>query len=209
MNSFGPLDTIDPNITSRQPNRKPKVAQQQTSQAPVPFDRKGSEAPVSETATSAAESLPLITRPSLTGMPSFQRPRKRVVWRNKACFIALPLEDEVGRRTTRESYLSPNDFERRLEDWKNHGFDTRGFTLAPQATGLDSPFLEGQSRAVHPDPEDEKRERADGPYRVSIPDQRHWVRTSPKQRFCSRPNLPLQDILGEQKHLDYWDPARD
>ena len=200
MNSPGPLDTMDPNVTSRQPNGKPKAAQQPTSQAPVPFDRKGSEAPVSETATSGAESLPHVMRPSLTGMPSFQRPRKRVIWRNKACFVALPLEDGFGRRTGRKSYLSPNDFEKRLEDWKNHGFDTSGFTLAPEASDLDSP-LEGQSRAVHPDPEDEKRERANGSYRVSIPDQRHWVRTSPKQRFCSRPNLPLQDVLGEENIL--------
>ncbi|KAF6234417.1 hypothetical protein HO173_007450 [Letharia columbiana] len=174
MNSLGPLDTMDPNIPSRQPIGKLQPAQQPTSRAPPPCDRKGSEAPVSGMATNAAEGQSHVTRPSLASVPSCQRPRKRVIWRNKACFIALPLEDEFGRKTSRESYLSPTDFERRLEDWKNHGFDTNGFTLVPQTSSSHSPRLEGQSRAVHPDPEDEKRERADGTYHVNIPDRRHW-----------------------------------
>lgn len=180
MASSGPLDTMDPNIPSRQPNGKLEAIQQPTSRAPPPFDRRTSEAAVSASAMDAAGGLSHVSRPSLTAMPSFQRPRKRVVWRNKACFIALPLEDECGRKTSRESYLSPDDFDRRLKDWKNHGFNTNGFTLAPQTSDSKSSPLEGQSRAVHPDPEDEKRERADGKYRVNIPDRRHWVCIIPK-----------------------------
>ena len=175
MDSLGPLDTLDPNVPSRQYTGKLQAIQEPTSSAQPPSDRKKSEAPVSGTVTNTAEGHLHVTRPSITGMLSFQRPRKRVVWRNKACFIALPLEDEFGRKTSRESYLSPNDFERRLNDWKDHGFNTNGFTLAPQISDSHSPHLEGQSRAVHPDPEDEKRERADGKYRVNIPDWRHWV----------------------------------
>ena len=175
MNSLGPLDTMDPNIPSRQPNGKLQAAEQPTSRAPPPLDRKRSEASVSGTVTNAAGDHSHVTRPSLTVVSSFQRPRKRVLWRNKACFIALPLEDESGSRTSRESYLSPDDFEKRLKDWKTHGFDTNGFTLAPQTSDSHSPYLEGQSRAVHPDPEDEKRERAEGAYRVNIPDRGHWV----------------------------------
>ena len=180
MNSLGPLDTKDPNIPSRQPNGKSQAAQQPMSGATLPFDRKRSEASISETATSPAGGISHGTRPSLTGMPSFQRPRRRVIWRNKACFIALPLEDESGRSTSREDYLSPDDCARRLEDWKNQGFNTNGFTLALQSSDSQLPCLEGQSRAVHPDPEDEKRERADGIYRVCIPDRRQWVRISSK-----------------------------
>ena len=177
MTSLGPLDAMDPNIPTRQPKGKLEAAQQPISRAPLPLDHNRSEATISEPATSASRGLSPVTRPFLTGMPSFQRPRKRVIWRNKACFIALPLEDEFGRSTSRERYLSPDDFVRRLKDWESQGFNTNGFTLAPQNYDSLSPTLEGQSRAVHPDPEDEKRERADGAYRVNVPDQRHWVCT--------------------------------
>lgn len=203
MNSLGPLDTMDPNIPSRQPIGKLQPAQQPTSRAPPPCDRKGSEAPVSGMATNAAEGQSHVTRPSLASVPSCQRPRKRVIWRNKACFIALPLEDEFGRKTSRESYLSPTDFERRLEDWKNHGFDTNGFTLVPQTSSSHSPRLEGQSRAVHPDPEDEKRERADGTYHVNIPDRRHWVCIFPDPYFPISNQFCLQDMVREEKLSRY------
>lgn len=174
MDSLGPLDTLDPNIPSRQSNGKLQDVQQPISKAQPPFDRNKTEAPAPKTVTNATGGHS--HRPSLTGIPSFQRPRKRVVWRNKACFIALPLEDEFGRKTSKESYLSADEFERRLNDWKTHGFDTNGFTLAPQTSDSHSPHSDGQSRAVHPDPDDEKRERDHGRYRVNIPDRRHWVR---------------------------------
>ena len=187
MDSLGPLDTLDPNIPSRQLNGKLQAVQEPTLRAPPPFDRKKSEALVTTTVTNATGGHS--HRPSLVGVPSFQRPRKRVVWRNKACFIALPLEDEFGRKTSRESYLSPADFEKRLNDWKTHGFNTNGFTLAPQFSDPHPPHLDGQSRAVHPDPDDEKRERADGKYRVNIPDRRHWVRK------LLIPSFPIPDIF--------------
>ena len=178
MTSPGPLDAMDPNVPTRQPKGKLQAAQQPISRARLPLDHNRSEATISEPSTIASRGLSPVTRPFLTGMPSFQRPRKRVIWRNKACFIALPLEDEFSRSTSRERYLSPDDFVRRLKDWENQGFNTNGFTLAPQTSDSPSPILEGQSRAVHPDPEDEERERADGTYRVNIPDQRHWVCTN-------------------------------
>ena len=188
MTSLRPLDTMDPNIPTRQPKGKLQAAQPPISRAPLPLDPNRSEATLSESATSASRGFSPVTRPFLAGMPSFQRPRKRVIWRNKACFIALPLEDEFGRSTSRERYLSPDDFERRLKDWENQGFSTNGFTLAPQTSDSLSPTSEGQSRAVHPDPEDEKRERANGIYRVNIPDQRHWV--CPTMARYSRGAMP-------------------
>ena len=178
MDSPGPLDVMDPNIPSRQPNGKLQAAQQPTSRVLPPVDPKSPEAPISDTTKGTAGNISHVTRPSLTGMHSFQRPRKRVLWRNKACFIALPLEDEFGRKTSKESYLGQDEFEKRLRDWQSRGFDTNGFTLAPETFDSHSTFLEGQSRAVHPDPEDEKIERADGAFRVKIPDRRLWVRIS-------------------------------
>ena len=184
MDSLGPsspLDAMDPNIPSRQPKWKLQAAQQPTLKPSPPSEPKIIATSPPATATTAGGGQSHVTRPSLAGMPSFQRPRKRVIWRNKACFIALPLEDESGRKTNRESYLSTDDVERRLKDWSTQGFDTHGFTLTQQSFDFDLPSLEGQSRAVHPDPVDEEMERAAGPYRVNIPDGQNWVCTSSGQ----------------------------
>lgn len=191
---------MDPNIPSRQPNGKLQAAQQSLSCAQPPSDRKRSEAPpVFSTTANPTGGHFHITRPSLAGMPSFQRPRKRVLWRNKACFIALPLQDEFGRMTSKENYLSPADFERRLLNWKNNGYDINGFTLAPQSCDSHSSLLEGQTRAVHPDPDDEKRERGDGAYRVKIPDQRHWVCVLSHQNFLLQfDSLVTRHVLGSK-----------
>lgn len=183
LGSSSPLDAMDPNIPSRQPKWKLQAAQQPTLKPSPPPDPKIIETSAPSTATTAGGGQSHVTRPSLAGMPSFQRPRKRAIWRNKACFIALPLEDEFGRKTNRESYLSTDDVERRLKDWNTHGFDTHGFTLTQQPCDFDLPSLEGQSRAVHPDPVDEEKERAAGPYRVNIPDGQNWVCTSSGQFF--------------------------
>ena len=185
MNSPSPLDTMDPSIPERRPTGKLHAAEQAIPRALLPVDYNSSEAPISDTAASAAGSLMHVTRPSLTGIASFQRPRKRVLWRNKACFIALPLEDESGRKTSRETYLSRDDCQRRLQNWKDQGFDTNGFTLSSPSSAS-HPLSEGQSRTVHPDPEDVKRERADGIYHVNIPERRHWVRVLLQIFSCSR-----------------------
>ena len=175
---------MDPNILSRRPTGKSQAAEQAIPRALPPIDYNSSEAPISDSAASAAGSLMHVTRPSLTGIASFQRPRKRVLWRNKACFIALPLEDEFGRKTSRETYLGRDDFQTRLEKWKDQGFDTNGFTLLSPSSAS-NPLSEGQSRTVHPDPEDVKRERADGIYHVNIPERRHWVCVSLEIFSCS------------------------
>ena len=202
MDSLGHLDTMDPNVPSRQPTGKLQATQQLTSRVLPPVDRKSAEASISDTATSTAGDCSHVTRPSLAGMHSFQRPRKRVVWRNKACFIALPLEDEFGRKTSRESYLGQDECERRLRDWQSRGFDTNGFTLAPEAFDSHSTCLDGQSRAMHPDPEDEKIERADGAFRVKIPDRRLWVRISLEEWFPSLdPFFHCKTCLGSKNLL--------
>lgn len=190
MDSPGPLDTLDPNIPSRQPNGKFQAPHEPT---------KGTVA--------TAGSLSHVTKPSLTGMPPFQRPRKRVVWRNKACFIALPPEDEFGRKTARASYLGSDDFEKRLEEWKIRGFDTRGFILAPQTSDLHSPCSEGQSRFVYPDLEDEKRERGIGNYRVQIPDRQNWVCAPsvpspvPERFFSCKTCSESEEVFVSSRHL--------
>ena len=97
-----------------------------------------------------------------------------MTWRNKTCFIALPIDSEFGRKTTRKRYLDSEDVARRLQEWGNKGHDTRGFLLVAAGLGDLSCFSEGQSREIHPDPEDERRERVERPYRVKIPNDQEW-----------------------------------
>lgn len=140
---------------------------------PPPFDRTTSEAPVSNAGANAADTSPHTTRPSSSG-GAFQRPKKRVQWRNKWCMIALPIDSEFGKKTCRVSYLGPEDVAQRLRGWESEGYDTRGFLLASLPSDSMDCFSEGQSRAVHPDPEEEQRDRREHTFRVSIPDRREW-----------------------------------
>ena len=104
-------------------------------------------------------------RPSMpTGM-SFQRPKKRVVWKGKACIIALPLDDQRGSKI---QLLSRSDIEIRLKKWESEGFDTRGFVLD------DSHHDGGQSCAVYPDPKEMQVEHSRRQFRVTIPNKAEW-----------------------------------
>lgn len=172
MDSPSPLDPLDPNVPSRQLNGKPQDGEKAL--PPPPFDRTRSEAPIFNSPASTSEASSQARRPSLSGQLSFQRPRKRVVWHNKACIIALPLVNDFGKKTTRDDYLRPEDVEKRLQKWEVQGYNTRGFILAFPTADSEPIVSEGQSRAVHPDPEDEYRERSDRSYRVSIPGRREW-----------------------------------
>ena len=170
MDTRSPLEPLEQGIPSRKLSNDT-----QGSESPLPppssnFERTMSEIPVSNAPISNSEHVP---KPSLSSAASIQRPKKRVVGKTRTILIGLPIENESGRTTTRESYLTPGDVAQRLEAWKNKGYNTEGFVLAPASA--DTPLLlNGQSRAVHPDPEDEQRERADRTYKVSIPDRQEW-----------------------------------
>ena len=170
MDTRSPLEPLDLSVRSRKLSNDTQGSENPLSPPSSNFDRTMSEPPVMNKPISISEHAP---RPSLSGAASFQRPKKRVLGKTRTVLIGLPIENEVGRTTTRESYLTPEDVAKRLEDWKNKGYNTEGFVLGPASA--DTPLLlSGQSRAVHPDPEDEKRERADHTYKVSIPDRREW-----------------------------------
>jgi len=172
MDSPNPLDPLCPKIPSRKPAKTQEV-EKPLPPPPPPFDRTASEAPVSSTATGAPEiSSQSVRPPSSDG--AFQRPKKRVQWRNKWCTIALPINRELGKKTSRDSYLGREDVARRLQRWEGQGYDTKGFLLAPPYSDSLACSAEGQSRAVHPEPEEESRERNERNFRVSIPDRREW-----------------------------------
>jgi len=139
---------------------------------PTQLDRTVSEAPVLDSSPNAQHSLPKIPRPSISGLQSFQRPKKRVLWHGKACIIALPLDG--GRTDSAEKvYVKPEDVRRRLEGWESQGYDTRGFRLSSEISS-DTQTSEGQSRRIYPDQQEIYQERRNRLYRVSIPDRRAW-----------------------------------
>ena len=173
METLSPLDPVDPNVPSRKLSAGSQGSDKPLPPPPQMLARTMSEAPILNTPSNALEFSPHASRPSLSGAPSFQRPKKRVIWKNRGIIIALPIDNELGRSTSKENYLRPEEVANRLDDWSSKGYDTKGFVLAP--VSFDMPLIsEGQSRAVHPDPEDYERERANHPYKVSIPDRREW-----------------------------------
>lgn len=164
---------MDPNVPLEQPADFQQMQQSlPLPPPPPPFDRTRSEAPVSSTAAGTPEISSQSIRLSSSG--AFQRPKKRVQWRNKWCMVALPIDSEFGKKTSRESYLGPEDVARRLQEWEGKGYGTNGFSLASPSSDLPACFVEGQSRAIHPEPEEETRERNERTFRVSIPDRREW-----------------------------------
>lgn len=147
----------------RTSNRGVHIAEKPLLPRPPQFDRTVSEAP-----------LPAPIKTSIAAQPSFQRARKRVVWRGKACIIALPAGDEHWNRDSHESFLKPQEVKDRLEAWESKGYQTRGFKLSSAVHSHLLCSSDGQSRTIYPGPEDEELERTDGNFRVSIPDRREW-----------------------------------
>lgn len=172
MASTKSLDPTDSNSPPKQTATSSDV-QKPLPTPPAPLDRTTSEAPVSSSAANAGEIPSLARSPSSSGA-GFQRPKKRVQWGNKWCMIALPIDSEFGRKTTRDDYLRPEEVSRKLREWVSRGYDTKGFLLAPPSSDSVDWFLEGQSRAVYPKFEEEERERQERTFRVSIPDRWEW-----------------------------------
>ena len=141
---------------------------------PPPFDRTASEAPISIATTNPSETSSHTSRSSSSGGATFQRPRKRITWRNKTCFIALPIDSEFGKKTAKDSYLGFDDVAQRLKKWQDKGYDIRGFLLAPDHLGFLPPPSNSQSREAYPDSEDEGHQRISRLCRVSIPERRDW-----------------------------------
>lgn len=112
-------------------------------------------------------------RPSVSTAPSYQRPKKKVVWKGKNCIIAVPLDDTRGSRDG-VRLLTPSDVEGRLRQWESDGYVTEGFRLSNASPTQKPAEVGGQSCLVYPDPVDVKAERKRDNVRVSIPDRAEW-----------------------------------
>jgi hypothetical protein len=103
---------------------------------------------------------------AMSGLSS-QRSKKRVIWRGKACTIALPLNDNRGARPL----FTPADVLARMEQWQDEGLDTRGFKLGNSPNNEE---LGSQTCRPYPDPDDVLKERDGGQFRVGVPNQAEW-----------------------------------
>ncbi|PGH01348.1 hypothetical protein GX51_05279 [Blastomyces parvus] len=110
-------------------------------------------------------------KPSRTSTPAFQRPRKKVMWGKRQCFIALPLDDRRGSSHGGFALLTPADVENRLKGWEDQGYDVRGFDDGSRIEGLEA---SSQSRPAFPDAYESLREWQQNKYTVSFPDQSEW-----------------------------------
>lgn len=165
--------STNPSLPSPTPSTNEKNLEVEKPLPPRPpqFDRTVSEAPVLNSSPHAHHSPP--KRPLISGLQPFQRPKKRVFWRGKACIIALPLDDNIEPAAAR--FLKPHELRERLQQWEARGYSTEGFKLSSEhsdSTGND--VSEGQSRRIYPDPEEMQHERGTRLYRISIPDRRGW-----------------------------------
>lgn len=110
-------------------------------------------------------------RPQVTSMQSYQRPKKKVIWKGKACIIALPLTDREAAGLP--PLVTPQDIKERIEAWTKAGYNTNGFELTDSASGVPLGGS-GQSRPVYPDPTEMQAERTLRRYQVHIPNQAEW-----------------------------------
>ncbi|KAK5053913.1 hypothetical protein LTR84_001875 [Exophiala bonariae] len=110
-------------------------------------------------------------RPRPNSLQSYQRPKKKVIWRGKACIIALPLTDREAAGLP--PLLTAEEAKHRINEWIAQGYNIDGFELT-HSSSSHSIQSNGQSRPVYPDPLDLQRERKLRSYQVSIPNQAEW-----------------------------------
>ncbi|OAP60696.1 hypothetical protein AYL99_05698 [Fonsecaea erecta] len=119
----------------------------------------------------APESPTSAVRPRPTSMQSYQRPKKKVIWKGKACIIALPLTDREAAGLP--PLLTPQQVKERINGWIAAGYSVDGFGLTDMSAGA-SGESSGQSRPVYPDATEIQAERKLREYHVHIPNQAEW-----------------------------------
>ena len=110
-------------------------------------------------------------RPRPMSIPSYQRPKKKVIWKGKACIIALPLTDREAAGLP--PLLKPEEVKERTDAWIGAGYSVGGFELTDRR--CESPVASnGQSRPIYPDSTDVNSEHKLRQFHVHIPDQAEW-----------------------------------
>ncbi|RAL64973.1 hypothetical protein DID88_001563 [Monilinia fructigena] len=141
---------------------------QRTSANHTPIDEKPLPPPPVE-APWATKALPNPTPSPTTTIPP--RLKKKVPWKGKNILVLLPWDEDRGKRGGAPKPMTEKDVIGMLKDWEELGYDTSGFNLGSDDGGEGGP---GQSRNGWPLMIDLEVERAQGSFRVSIPDRREW-----------------------------------
>ena len=99
------------------------------------------------------------------------RLKKKVPWRGKNIMVLLPWDDERGQKGKAPSPMTQGDYEAKLADWEQKGYNTAGFNLG-HGDVVDPEGGLGQSRGIWPHTADIINERAQRSFKVGIPDRR-------------------------------------
>ncbi|KAI9840313.1 MAG: hypothetical protein M1838_004125 [Thelocarpon superellum] len=111
------------------------------------------------------------TKPTLTRSSTSQGAKKKIMWKNKACIIAIPSNDVRGVSGGAPRPLTATEVVQRLQRWEDAGFDVRGFGYWGAREVANGGEGVGQSRLIYPTVEHWTEEHEHGGYRVNIPDR--------------------------------------
>lgn len=98
-----------------------------------------------------------------------QRPRVKMAWRGKACWVALP--EYVPESCGGARPMSLDEVKSKFQTLEDAGYNTQGFDLGPQQAAFTAV---AQSRGEHPDPVDDLIQRQERNFKVSVPDPKAW-----------------------------------
>ena len=97
--------------------------------------------------------------------------RKRVSWRGKNCIISIPRLDYEALGLMKP--MSSEDFQQRLKDFEDEGYDTRGFDLGHILPGNESSM---HAKPIWPDEADMKEQTSiKESHNVKLPNLRLWA----------------------------------
>ncbi|KAF7718151.1 Uncharacterized protein PECH_005603 [Penicillium ucsense] len=114
-----------------------------------------------------------ISNPAVSSA-SHARPRKKLVWRGKACVIYLPQDDQRGSEEAGRGLMKRTDVEEKLRQWEEQGWDVRGFSVGDENDPSATTDLGGLSRPLYPDPYEVYEEsKGKKPY-IQFPNKAVW-----------------------------------
>ncbi|KAJ9627613.1 hypothetical protein H2203_002825 [Taxawa tesnikishii (nom. ined.)] len=100
---------------------------------------------------------------------SVPTPRKKLLWRGKACWVALP-PAESGENGWPEP-LHPSEVEARLRSFEQAGYNVHGFDLDDEQRGTKG---SSQNRPEYPDPAEDLVQREKKNFNVRVADPKTW-----------------------------------
>ncbi|RKF73379.1 myosin class II heavy chain [Golovinomyces cichoracearum] len=122
---------------------------------------------------SAALSSLVGSPPSNPMLVAAPRVKKKIPWNTKHIVIFLPIDDNRGEDGNAPFPMTEDETQKRIKNWQDMHYDTRGFNLAP-VFAVDQESDPTQSRPCWPLPRDIEDERQQKSYNVSVPDRREW-----------------------------------